>query len=239
MKTQSLQCHWVITCLDQHQQTQNSHMGLLCVWWGSEKAEVGKQQGFFFFFARSWNQWWNRAMELQWFLSSALLCHSASWVSWILFITCKPSKNKSHYSGQKALWLKGCIFYYLCLCSPQIINKALGNLALIMLPAFIALPCPRCARSVPLFGFSIISREAQTSRCTLWCTLLLPCPSSELTGLALGAPCRAAWGCCWPFPSLPFLQNLLGFQYQNHSWQRDNLSLSSPPKIRENVKRLK
>lgn len=156
------------------------------------------------FFARSWNEWWNRAVELQWFLSSALLCHSASWVSWILFITCKPSKNKSHYSGQKALWLKGCIFYYLCLCSPQIINKALGNLALIMLPAFIALPCPRCARSVPLFGFSIISREAQTSRCTLWCTLLLPCPSSELTGLALGAPCRAARGCCWPFPSLPF-----------------------------------
>lgn len=44
-------------------------------------------------------------------------CPAANWASHILLMACKQSKkNKkaSHCSGQKALWLKGCIFYYLC-----------------------------------------------------------------------------------------------------------------------------
>lgn len=181
-------------------------------------------------------------------LSWAALYHTASWVSWVLFVACKQSKNKSHYSGQKALWLKGCIFYYLCPCSPQIIKKALGNLALIMLPGFIASPCPRCARCILLFSFSIFCTwnmrlithplccTAALLLLCCWVLGVLSCPRLEQS---MGGSGRTQWGCWGNGVGPPPCRRVLGFQNQSCSQQRVDLHLSSLPKIRENAKCLK
>jgi len=69
-----------------------------------------------------------------------------------------------------------------------------------MLPGFIALPCPRCARSVPLLSYSIISTAVSVCLFTLCALVMYNSPflvSAAGLWLCLAVPCLTpGWSHC-------------------------------------------